>query len=250
MQFYLFLLFLVGHMVSCAHSNEIDAFGIQKEHIAFVPARIAVIPCQLWPAGAPYRTQPTTNFDQTAIDEGCKSIDAFVLEGFKGQPYMRGISPKVVHKLLGRNNQSKLLSELPKLWHQDEDACSNCRNAVSYYKKSIATRGAWQQWLTSFSAAVYSSDAILAPFLLYGQKGRINDRGLMVAYKKVGLALLLIDTNNGRLIWAGGRDVQSNNRRLETDAQVETLTTPNWKQVSSRLLISDVWIDFPGRQNY
>ena len=235
--------------LGCTHM-ETSPYGIQKEHIAFVPARIAVLPCQEWPYGARYYRQIITNFAPGEIKEICDSVDKFVLKGFEGQPYMRGLSPKLVQKLLKRNKRSTMLSDINKLWHQMEDDCKICGNSVSYYKKSIAPRESWQEWLGNLSRNVYNTDAILLPLVLYAQKGRADDRGLAIAYKRVGVSLFLIDTNNGRLIWAGGRDVQTNNRKLESDVYLETLELPSWKHVSSRLLVKDVWSDFPGRQNY
>ena len=235
--------------LACSHMDS-EPYGIQKEHIAFVPARIAVLPCQEWPHGARYFRQPVSNFDPTEVKEICDNFDTFVIQGFAGQPYMRGLSPKVVKKLLVKKQQETMLSELNQLWHQDSTDCKNCANSVSYYKKSIAERENWRQWLGKFSRSAYNSDAVLVPMVLYAQKGRTDDRGLAIAYRRVGLSLFLIDTNNGRLIWAGGRDVQVNNRKLDSSAHLEALELPNWQQVSSRLLVKDVWAEFPGRQNY
>ncbi|SMF71241.1 hypothetical protein [Pseudobacteriovorax antillogorgiicola] len=245
----LFLTAFILLITSCSHI-ETEPYGIQKEHIAFVPARIGVIACREWPYNARYYKQPITNFSPVEIKEICDALDAFVLKGFEGQPYMRGLSPKVVGTLLQRANQDTLLSEINELWHQQESDCKTCANSVSHYKQSIAPRKEWQQWLGRFSRNVYNTDAILVPMVLYAQKGRSDERGLAIAYRRVGISLLLIDTNNGRLIWAGGRDVQANNRKLDSDTHLNTLALPSWKQVSSRLLVKDIWTEFPGRQNY
>ena len=247
---YLAIYFVTAILSSSCSHIETAPYGIQKEHIAFIPARIAVLPCQDWPYGARYLNQTVSNFSPAEIKDVCDSVDKFVLNGFKGQPYMRGLSPKVVRKLLKRSGEETQLSQINQLWHQQEGDCTNCANSVSYYKKSISNRDDWQQWLNKLSRNVYNTDAILMPLILYAQKGRSDDRGLAIAYKRVGVSLLLIDTNNGRLIWAGGRDVQTNNRKLESDAFLKNLELPNWKQVSSRLLVKDVWAEFPGRQNY
>lgn len=240
---------VVSILSGCSHSRSAKV-GIQEENLAFIPARIAVLPCQEWPYVARYKNQAVSNFTPEERKEVCDAFDKFVISGFKGQPYMRGLSPKLVAKLLKKSGQETMLSQINKLWHQTAQDCTDCTGPISYYKDSIANRDSWQQWLNKLSLNAYNSDAILLPLVRYTQKGRLDDRGLAIAYKRVGLSLLLIDTNNGRLIWAGGRDAQANNRKLDSEAFLSSLELPKWDQISSRLLVQDIWAEFPGRQNY
>ena len=242
------LLIVVFSQTSCSHITP-GQYGIQKDQLAFVPARIAVLSCRLWPTNAPYQSQPLTNLPADQIDELCAKIDEFILDGFRGQPYMRGLSPKVVTALLAKSDGEQLLSQMGAAWQQGDSSCSNCPDPVSYYQNSLGDRESWLVWLESFSKKAYLSDAVLLPLLTYAQQGRVDDRGMLRAYYKVGLVVLLIDTGNGRLIWAGGRDAILQNRMLKIEAGDTELQLPPQAELEKRLLLKDIWKDFPGRQN-
>ena len=65
-----------------------------------------------------------------------------------------------MNKLLKRNKQETMLSEINKLWHQTDGDCSSCTGPISYYKRSIESRDNWQQWLDKISQNVHNTDAI------------------------------------------------------------------------------------------
>jgi hypothetical protein len=69
-----------------------------------------------------------------------------------------------------------------------------------------------------------------------------------VAERAAGVALLLIDTNSGALLWAGGREAVLPEKRLGGGNVAGTLALPPWSGVEARLLTEELWRDFPGRQ--
>ena len=245
---FIFFILLALHSNSCT-TSEVAKFGIQEDQLAYVPARIAVLSCKLWPVDVPYNNRPFTNLDADEINSLCTAIDEYVLGGFRGQPYMRGLSPKVVNALLKKADNLGHLDKLPKVWQQTDDSCSDCAHPITYYKETFTERKVWLDWLETFSKQAYQSDAILLPFVTYAQQGRIDDRGMIKKYLKAGLVLLLIDTGTGRLIWAGGREAIVQNKRLISEISEEPLASPTTEDLLKRLLLKDIWKDFPGRQN-
>jgi hypothetical protein len=193
---------------------------------------------------------PLTNVDSAVTTKICEEFDQFVIHGFSNQPYMRGLSPKVVKSLLTKNDQLAQLDQMEQHWRRAGNDCMACTDAVTYYQEAIAERESWRLWLTSFSRAAYHSDALLLPFIIYAHEGRRDDRGLIVAYRQVGIALLLIDTNNGQLIWAGGRTAEGRRQEPRAKTGPEIPAYPPWEEVMNRLFVNEIWQEFPGRQNF
>lgn len=223
-------------------------YGVQSEYLAHIPARIAVLSCRLWPQNSRFEGQASTELGGIDIQNLCQQFDQFVLQGFEGQPYMRGISPRVVSALLEKNGQKNLLSQLDELWYQPGQACSECEQAVSYYRQVIAPRSEWRTWLSQLSRSASNSDAVLIPFLVQGSSQRIDDRGLAYAQRQANLALLLIDTNNGQLIWMGARSAEVRRPLRDKEPTPAPEQFPPWDELWRRLFVEDLWQEFPGRQ--
>lgn len=219
--------------------------GVQKEYVAYIPARIAVLPCRLWPQGALFPGQAPTTLPTEAL---CEQMDQYVLRGFDGQPFMRGLSPKVVQALLERNGQTKLMSGLEDLWFRPGQACEKCKTPAAYYRSAIAPRTEWRTWLSTLSRATTNSDAIFLPFIVSIQEEKVDDRGLFYAQRSAEIVFLLIDSNNGQLIWSGGRAAET---RLPVSKGPDALKPeqyPSWDEVWKRVFTDDLWLEFPGRQ--
>ncbi len=240
----LFMTFLVASCVT----PEPARFGVQDNQLAHIPARIAVFPCRKWPEGALYVGQKKLGISEAEFSQLCTAIDAYVLTGFENQPYMRGLSPSVVKKLLAKNPKSPQIEQLEELWFRPSQACEACRNATSYYKEVLASRTDWRQWLSGISQSTTSSDAILIPFLSEAEGDVINDRGLYYARRHAEIVMLLIDTNNGELIWAGGKkaDIRLPLEKKPDDPKAVVL--PSWEDLLKRVLVPEIFSEFPGRQ--
>lgn len=245
----LLLLIINGILAACFHSNS-SHYGLQSNDLAYIPARIAVLPCRQWPEQASYRDMPLSNISEDIREELCTALDSFVLEGFQGQPYMRGISPKVVQALLEREDQEELLDRIDEVWRRQNGDCTRCSSPTRYYQETVQKRNNWRLWLSNFSRAAFNSDAILIPFVTYAHESRTDERGLMVAFRRTGAMLMLIDTNTGALIWTGGREAQAQHQMPRAQAGPGQPDFPEWTEVMDRLFISEIWQQFPGRQNY
>lgn len=233
----------------CVHSEKNLASGVQSSHVAFVPARIAVFPCGAWPSELTFDNLPRANVDEVQIQEICTRYDKYVLQGFDEQPYMRGLTPDAVKTLLKKQGQENLLTQWSSLWARKPTDCLTCQNTGSYYQDSIATRPEWQNWLAQVSRSVRNADALLLPQVLYVREEKDNQRGALVSTRRAKLALLLIDTNNGALIWFGEREARASDHLL-ADAGNSAPPPPSWSVLYDRLFTNDLWRDFPGRQNY
>ena len=236
-------------VVGCTTTLPSVEYGILPEHRGYIPARIAVLPCTAWSNGARYAALPNiTTMDQ--IKDLCGVYDAFVISGFQNQPYLKGFSPKSVTTLLGQASKPKLLEELDKTWSHEPTDCVDCINAPSFYSASLSARPDWRTWLHDFSRAVRNADAVLIPRVTFARERRLNDRGILVAERSAEVVLMLVDSNNGLLLWSGGRQAQIANQRLENEKAAKDVDFPPWNELNQRLFIESLWKDFPGRQAY
>ncbi|RYZ83966.1 MAG: hypothetical protein EOP04_18935 [Proteobacteria bacterium] len=76
----------------------------------------------------------------------------------------------------------------------------------------------------------------------------VDDRGIYYATRSAAIVLLLIDTNNGELIWSGGKkgDIRVPLEGKPSDPKAVPL--PTWEEVNKRILVPELWAEFPGRQ--
>ena len=95
-----------------------------------------------------------------------------------------------------------------------------------------------------------NADAVLLPFVLFHYTDQRNDRGLFLARRAAGATVLLIDTNYGYLIWAGGRRAEVVQQRLINSKADREIEAPGIDMLLERLLVDDLLKDFPGRQVY
>ena len=243
-----FFIFISAFSLSCVHTDVSLTYGIQPAHRSFVPARIAVLGCQPWPNGARYRDQPLSNVNDSEITKLCDKVNQFVISGFSGEAFMRGLTPKAVSKALSVAGKSDLLAKIDPLWGHQADDCVDCDNPVSFYVKSISTRKEWREYLAQFASAVSQVDALLLPMVTDVIELENNDRGVIEKVRRAGLVMLLVDTGSGQLIWAGGRRAQAVKSAIKANRLPQEADFPPWDLVYERLFQEDVWREFPGRQ--
>lgn len=240
---YLVFALLLG---ACTTVETIDRYGVQTRFASLIPARIAVIPCRVWPQTSRFEGLPLTSWtpeEQTTI---CNRFDEFVLDGFKNQPFMRGFSPKAIAKLLDAAQQSSLTKEIDMLWRPANIDCRKCRTPMSFYQIAITDQQLWRLWLNQLSKSTRNSDAVLMPFAVYHNSTVYDDRGLSVSRRAASIVLLLIDAGSGHLIWSGGRESYSSTVEAP-DASMKPPPPPPLTTVLDRIFVEDVWKEFPGR---
>jgi hypothetical protein len=242
------LALLVGLTAACTTTSSAPQWGMQAAFVAFVPARTAVLPCLAWPTSIKLSGRPPSEPGSEGSTTICKRFDEAVLEGFGGQPFMKGFAPRLVDQLIAKGERKELLPEGRQLWRHEPGDCANCRSVTEWYSSSMSSRPAWRKWLADLSEIVRGADSILIPVVVWASEDKINDRGLFSARRSAGIELLLIDTNTAGLIWAGGREAAASSKAFATDTPPQSLVAPPWQTVMERLFIEELWRDYPGRQ--
>ncbi len=248
-----FIFMFVSSGFGCVrHHIEEMPFGINPSRRGYVPARIALTPCIKWPDRATrIKGLPMINRPKEEIDSICEDFDKYVADGFDNQPYMKGLSPKLVDKLYAASGMSPPIEDtITQEWRSLATDCQQCDNLPTFYNESIRTRPSWQIWLTKFSNATKGSDAIMIPFLLSANTRVEDDRGMLQSIRGGALAILLIDTNDGSLIWSGGRETDVIYKALVNTTSKSQMKEPPLDDLKRRLLTDALWLEFPGRQIY
>lgn len=244
-------LLLILMIASCIHSAEPETkFGINPTRKGFVPARIALVPCMTWPAGATkVKFMPLINRPREELATLCEDLDKYVADGFDNQPYMKGISPRLVDKLYSGAGMSPAIPEaLTSEWKGQAGDCQNCKSIADLYVKSIQPRRSWQIWLANFSKATKGADALMVPLILSVNTRIEDDRGILESIRSGSVAILLIDTNDGSLLWSGGREAEVVYKALIGSVPRDQMKEPPLEDLKRRLLTDAIWIEFPGRQ--
>src|SRR5438105_3830089 len=139
MRNWIFFIFLLQSCLWSKVSLE-GRYGIQDVKKAYIPARTAVAPCQKWPSFASFEELHLTNFSPEEQASLCNAFDEFVLNGFDSQPYMQGISPRLVTKLLAEASPPFSIESGFEHWKRQETDCVSCRDPLKYYQTSIEPR--------------------------------------------------------------------------------------------------------------
>lgn len=234
---------------SCVtRTSDPASYGVQTGHEGFVPARIAILPCQMWPSSSPYKAYVMPAVPQPTLEAVCERFDREIISGFERQPYMKGYTPRFVKKSLESSGLGDHLSKIPKIWSPPPPGCAKVSSAPSCYSAYIAPLAPWGIWLTQLSEASKHADAVMIPLITGVREERLSDRGLQVAMRSVSADLLLVDVSRGQLLWAGGGTGRDAKKRLAGQGPLEGLPYPDWEEILSLVFTANLWRDFPGRQ--
>lgn len=239
--------------ISCTSQVPDDApFGVSPNKAGYIPARMALTSCMTWPErSSRMKNQPLSTATPAEMQKLCSDFDQFVAAGFENQPFMKGLSPKLVDKLYSSAGLTPSVSvAIAQQWQTKSEDCVTCITPPSFYTVSIAPRKQWNVWLAEFARATKGSDAILIPILVQYGVTHENDRGLVVAKRSAIITLLLVDTTNGDLIWSGGREAEAVSKAFKEDPRSKNLLPPDPEEMKRRLFTDAVWLGFPGRQVY
>lgn len=241
-----FLIILTFATFSCTTLLKTENSSAPNQ-TAYIPAKISVLPCILWPG----KVLGTERFaiSQDQLQSLCSTFDNFVIEGFKDQPFMKGYTPKAVFKLLESNNQSQINEQMINAWIEAEKNCKKCGTGKDFYSDILSKKDNWIQILNQFSKSTKFSDAILIPLILQANQEKRNERGLLISENSSQIILLLIDSNNGNLIWSHQRFTQTNNKTLKEGEQSYP-PFPEWDTLFAKLFVDSIWSGFPGRQSF
>ena len=241
---------LLSACISNLHPDE--NYGIDPAKTGFVPARIALVPCMVWPDRATaIKNFPIINRPREELKAICEDFDKYVADGFDNQPFMKGLSPKLIERLYTSAGLTPAITDaINEEWRAQPTDCPNCQSLPSSYNRSIKNRTSWQIWLSKFSGATKGADAIMIPFILSTNTRIEDDRGILQSVRSGAVAILLIDTNDGSLIWSGGRKSEVIYKALVNATARSKMPEPPLEDLKRRLFTDAIWLDFPGRQIY
>ncbi|MCB9228669.1 MAG: hypothetical protein H6618_03575 [Deltaproteobacteria bacterium] len=240
-------LFSAG-IVSCVSTDPSVNYGIRRGFEAYIPARIAVLSCRVMPPGLRYSGQFPFNVADEDLKGLCHDLDRRVIEGFSNQPYMKGFTPALVAAFLSKAGAEDMTEEISALWQSGVERCHSCENGPQAYQVVLENSVGWHDWLNRFSRHTDYADAILMPMISEAVERVSDDRGAWIAERYARIELFLIDTNNGKLLWAGGRSASISSQSLRKTSQTPPPPYPHWDRLKERLFTETIWQGFPGRQ--
>ena len=221
--------------------------GLQSEFLALNPARIAAFP----PMVMAHPVEKTSIDPAAVVTSQVQSlIESEILAAFKNQPNVNGVSFQTVRNSLKTaprlagdiDSELKSMGQLTNSGSARETLlltreCRSQKSFLGFYKHCVNQSNKWTSLLNQFSAAVQNSDSILLPILTSLEK--TTEKNAYVV--RVGVTLLLIDTNSGKLIW--GRD---SIMRAETPSGVRQFAEVN--VLLDKIFVESFWSEFPGRR--
>lgn len=234
-------------LTGCFSTDYPYQYGLQDPIDSYASARIAVLNCKQWPNSATIENSGRLNTGPTISNQLCRIFDIELLKSFKGQPFVKGKSPRSIKKLITNSESPELLENLFSEW-DTPDNCEVCNDPVQYYKYYLAEKLEWIRYINSFSTATDYSDAVLLPLVTEASEEQVNDTGIVRAKRKAKVVVFLIDTDSGKLKWAGTRTASASNSVFGNEIGDKKIVYPDWDIVYQRLFSNILWIDFPGRQ--
>lgn len=243
--FSLFLSFVFGSgCITRSHSRK---EGLNPKYRADIPAQTLIFPCQLWPD---HHQKSLSTFAMKATNDDlfatCKEFNAFILNGYKDQPYMRGVSPKLTQLVLAKEPD---LKDWQQHWGRvlvDLKLLTISQSPKDYYLQYISHRIDWRNWLNSIKNVSRQSDAILLPFVVKIVDRQYEDRGLPIWVKELGVVSFLVNTTNGDLIWSGYSSASVSTSKLPQESQ--NLKEPSWEDLYKKVFYKTHWREFPGKR--
>ncbi len=236
---------IILFVASCVSLEDPDnILGLGQEYQSFVPARMGVLACQGWPERAKYDGILPTNANATDFSTICETYDRFILKSFTNQPLVKGFTPKLVRQYLEKSARPTLLQEFSGFWQTNENR--TYQSPLVVYRHSVYQDNGWLKWLHDFSKATNYADAVLLPFVLHANEARVNDRGILLSTRSLKIALLLIDSNNGKIIWSGEEGSEYSNKEFSDYHASNYPEFPDWQLLFERVFSDRLWFKFPG----
>lgn len=222
--------------------------GTQSGYSAVNPASIIAVP--VLTLANPAKTTSSIDLATISSEQIIPQIEKKVISSFEGQPNINGYPFSVVTKATA-TEKPNIIDELNKTMHAVANRfysrdikerllitsqCFGRSNFIEFYSYCLANETRWLASLNALSARVLNSDSAL--FIV------IDDLNTQVRKDQyeitASVVVLLIDTNNGKLIWANEKAVTKSNLQ-------NPKTLPSWSALIDEIFTKDFWNEFPGR---
>jgi hypothetical protein len=255
---YFFLFFL---LTGCQTQPKIST-GIQAGFEGLNPAAVVAVPVFVMPDAS--SESASVDYSLLSTEKLIPLFEDKIIQSFDHQPNINGYPFAVVKKAIGyqgnifvstatgasatqkdlwanmnsemRKVAARFASRSPKTRLLITPDCLGRKNFVQFYSSCLASEKDWLGSLNQLSDAVLNSDTALIAVVTNLQNRFVNDTYQIEG----GIAVLLVDTNNGSLIWGNYADQTLINPK-------EKQFFPSWSELVNHLLGSQFWSGFPGR---
>ena len=230
---FFFLVFVSLSFFSCQTSLK---SGLQKDYGFYLAAQIAFFPI--------LSLSEDKSLNQT-LDPLLKNFSGEILQDFKYQDHIDGFGPDLVTELLQKKNSLPLLTELKNHLR----VCSkNPQKFIPCYKENLKEKPEWLLTLSKLSKGTKASDAFFFPLLLRAEEKHTNDRGLQISRRNLEAVFLLIESDNGEIVWFEPKRSSLSHKHLMQAPDFKYPAYPPWKNFEKKLIVKALWKDFPGWQ--
>ncbi len=242
------MVLLCFFLFSCVSRTPIQN-GIQPAFYALNPAAVIAVPAFILPDPSSNSSIDLTILESHKIVE---KIESKIILAFSGQSNINGYPFNAVRQTLDKK-QVKTLDILDKslqalagrftsLDLRDRLAltpkCVDRKNFLEFYSFCVMADSKWVSSLNLLSSQIMNADSALLVFITNLNYSKNEQKYV----SNLNLSVLLVDTNNGDLIWGNQKEGSFIN-------QSENASVSHWDTVINNVLSDDFWVGFPGK-NY
>jgi len=219
------------------------SYGVQEGFESLAPGSVIAVPPLVYPQKRSDSIDPAL----LAVHPITVQVEKQVVMAFQGQPHIKGYAFADVEKVL-KKTSPHLLDRMQKTYEAVMDRLASSRiqdrlllspeclsrnNFLEFYSYCLAPEPQWIQELNELSVQVRNADAALLVFV-----PSVNSSYKNKSYGiEMSLAVLLVDTNNGKLMWGNEAHPTRTN-------PPQTRQYPAWEELA--LFSPEFWKGFPG----
>lgn len=233
-------------LISCQSVKPLPE-GIQDGFEAVNPASIIAVPVFMLPDPS-----KSSSIDPAIVisEQIVTKLQNKVIQSFNDQPNINGYPFSAVAKGIGTakpniwDNLDESMKAVAARFNSRDSAerslitssCLSRKNFMEFYSFCLSTNSKWISGLNALAARVMNADTALIAVITDIDSSVVDEQ-----YKIFGsFSVLLVDTNNGKLIW--GRDGYSS---LINSPDKKYF--PSWDELINNVFSEDFWDGFPGR---
>lgn len=222
--------------------------GIQPNYVAINPAAIAAVP--IFVLANPADSNASVDRSIIISEQLIPQIESRIIASFEHQPNINGYPFSVVRNATSGKNTDIMnhletaMRETAKRFSSHDiktrllitKTCLNRKNFLEFYSYCLAQNPDWISSLNSLSARVLNADSALIVVM-----DHLSENTESIQHEiQLSVAVLLVDTNNGKLIWGNEKKLKKKN--LKDNEKI-----PNWHELIHDMFTQDFWNEFPGR---
>ncbi len=245
------VLFIFSFLVSACQSQPYSHPGIQPGFEALNPAAVIAVPVFVLPN--PSQESAVVDTSLVYTEKLFSLMETKILKAFENQPNINGYSYDIVRNALEKKPNTKmLLDQLNKSMNDvagrfsSRDIskrilitpeCLSRKNFLDFYSFCLSSHRDWLDGLNKLSFQVMNADSAIITVVNNLKNSEKNTHYTI----SLGVAVLLVDTNNGKLIWG-------NEANLSLEQNDNSSALPSYQKLIDNLFSENFWKGFPGRK--